>query len=158
MVVPVSAGDRLERFFFEGVAMSNLIVPDTAKIMMANVLCGLENIFFIDLFKNNHVPSHATVIANLTVADFGGYAQETMVSPVVSSSLDAAFRGVVTWSDVTFTRTSSPTNTIYGYFVTTGSGGLCWVERFDNPVVVDTNGIFIKLTPKLTDKSEFLNV
>ena len=157
MVVPLSPGGRLELADLEGVTMSNLIVPDDSKMYMLDVINQTNYCNGIGLFKNNYTPTHATVFGSLTDADFGGYVQGALANGVVSGSLDASFRGVITWDDVTFTRTSSPDNTIYGYYVLDSIGRLLWVERFDNPIVVDTNGIFIKLTPKLTDKSEFLN-
>lgn len=137
--------------------MSNLIVPDAAKINMAKVINQNISIYKIDLFKNNATIDHATVIGDLTVADFGGYAQQSMTGGTVSGSLDASFRGYITWDEVTFTRSSSPDNTIYGYFVTAIDGSLLWAEKFDAAIPVTADGIFIKITPKLTDKSQFLN-
>jgi hypothetical protein len=137
--------------------MSNLIIPDLSKKYMADVLVANHNIDKMRLFQNNYVPSHATILTDLTVATFGGYVQQNLAGPTIGAALDGGGRAVITWIDLTFTRTSSPTNTIYGYYVIDETGRLLWVERFDTPVVVDTDGIFIKLTPKLTDKSEFLN-
>lgn len=137
--------------------MSNLIVPDTGKISMAKVIVQTRQIAFIDLFQNNYSPDHATSLGLLTVASFGGYAQQAMATPVVSPVLDATNRAFTTWADVTFTRSGGPDNTIYGYFVTADNGELLWAERFDNPVPVLVNGVFITLTPRLTDMSQFLN-
>lgn len=137
--------------------MSQLIVPDASKKFMAHVIIQDDHPDAIKLFKSNTTPTHATILADLTEADFGGYAAASLDSPVVGSVLDASSRAVITWNDVTFTRTGTPTNTIYGYWVNNANGDLLWVERFDNPIVLDTNGLFIKLTPKLTDMSQFLN-
>lgn len=137
--------------------MSNLIVPDDSKKSMARVIIQAKQITYINLFKNDVTPGHATVLADLTLADFGGYAQKNMTTPVVGAALDANGRAVITWDEVTFTRTGGPDNTIYGYYVANNDGALLWCERFDNPVPVTADGIFIKLTPKLTDRSEFLN-
>jgi len=139
--------------------MSNLIVPDASKGPCLACLAGITSNIpsKIKLFKNNHTPSHTTTLGDLTVADFGGYVEQSMTTPVVAGSLDAQFRGVVTWDEVTFLRTSGPDNTIYGYWVEDQFANFLWVERFDNPIPVTADGIFIKLTPKLTDKSQFLN-
>lgn len=137
--------------------MSNLIVPDTAKINVAKVLVATLTISKIDLFQNNVTPDHTTTLGGLTVANFGGYAQGSMSTPSVAGALDAGGRAVITWADVTFTKTGGADNTIYGYYVTASDGTLLWCERFDNPVPVNVVGIFIKLTPKFTDKSEFSN-
>lgn len=137
--------------------MSNLIVPDVGKIAMARVIIQTNQIAFIDLFQNNYTPDHATSLPLLTVANFGGYAQQAMAGPVVSPVLDATNRAFITWNDVTFTRTGGPNQNIYGYYVTDNAGNLLWAERFDNFVPVNVNGVFITLTPMLTDRSQFLN-
>jgi hypothetical protein len=156
VVRPVAAGG-LELLGVEDPAMSNLIVPDDSKRFLLSVLIGAQAVSKIKLFKNNFTPAHDTIQSNLTEADFGGYVEQAMSTPVVSGSLDASFRGFVTWDEVTFTRSSAPDNTIYGYWVNDSGGNMLWVERFDNPIPVTADGIFIKLTPKLTDKSQFLN-
>jgi hypothetical protein len=137
--------------------MSNLIVPDVGKIAMAKIIVQLHHVAFIDLFQNNYMPDHATSLPLLTVATFAGYAQQAMTTPVVSPVLDGTNRAFITWDDVTFTRTGAPNNTIYGYYVSDEAGNLLWVERFDSPVPVNVDGVFITLTPKLTDMSQFLN-
>jgi len=138
--------------------MSNLIVPDVAKIEMAKVTAGIRTISKIDLFQNNYSIVHGTTIANLTVAAFGGYAQGTMAGATVAGALDSSSRAVTTWNPVTFTCSGAPlTESIYGYYVTSDTGTLLWAETFDNPVVVNLAGIFIQLTPQLTDMSQFLN-
>jgi len=137
--------------------MSNLIVPDTGKIAMAKVIIQAHQIAKIDLFQNNYTPDHAASLGLLTVANFAGYAQQTLTTPVVSPVLDGTNRAFITWDPVTFTRSGGPNNTIYGYYVTDDAGNLLWVERFDSPVPVNADGVFLTLTPKLTDMSQFLN-
>lgn len=137
--------------------MSNLIVPDTGKIAMAKVIVQLHRPNEIHLFQNNYTPDHATSLGLLTEATFGGYILITITTPVVSPVLDSTNRAFITWDQVTFTCTGAPFNTIYGYYVCDDAGNLLWVERFDSPVPVLVTGVFISLTPKLTDMSQFLN-
>ena len=102
----------------------------------------------LHLYKNDVTPTDSTVIGGLTQADQAGYAAITLygVTWTVSQSL-----GVTTaiYSERTFTFTTSAT--IYGYYVTTTTNALLWVERFSGaPFQLPDGGGEIAITAKIT--------
>lgn len=138
--------------------MSNLIVPnDSKKTNMQLILNGLFIGTKIRLFQNNYTPVAATVIGDLTEATFSGYAQITLAGGAVAGALDAENRAVITWNAVTFTKAGATGNTIYGYYIVDNGGVLLWLERFDAPISMTTDGAFITITPKFTGKSQYVN-
>lgn len=83
----------------------------------------------IGLFKNDATLTEATVLADLTEADFVGYARGQCQN-WTSAVYNAAGKGEITADLVTFECSSSGTpNTIYGFFVLDGNGDLFYAEK-----------------------------
>lgn len=93
----------------------------------------------VRLFKNDITPDRTTVLADLTEADFAGYAASSAVvwGAVFSDENDAA--NVVGGSkQFQASGPVSPAQQIYGYYVTNAAGDtLYWAERFDQPKEVN---------------------
>lgn len=91
------------------------------------------------LYKNNVTPTNATVLADLTEADFSGYAAQTLVWGASSITAHIAEAAAATLS---FTI-SSGTQNIYGWYVTNSAGTrLLSVERDPSaPVAMDASGL-----------------
>lgn len=90
----------------------------------------------VGLFKNNLVLTDKTVQADLTEADFTGYAP--MASPTLLPVYQGPDGGYNLDSDVIqFLQTANTvTNTVFGYYVSTSadSGKLLFAELFDNSI------------------------
>lgn len=103
------------------------------------------------LFKNNLTPVPGTVFANLTEANFSGYAS----GPVTWGTpfTDGAGKAVMIGTTITFTHNGGGTpNDIYGYAILTQDITLAWfiicAERLSSPPKVMTNnGDSITITP-----------
>jgi len=139
--------------------MSNLIVPNNAKRRMVGSLSGAypNTAAKIGLFKNNYTIVAATELTDLTAADFSGYAETNLTTPVIVAGLDGSNRAVATWDAVTWTKSGATGNTVYGYYVVNGSNELMWAETFDAPVALTSDGMFIVILPKLTVASQYGN-
>lgn len=139
--------------------MSNSVIPDVSKVPMLKNCFGITAKYpaLVKLFKNDAIISNTTVKAELTEADFSGYAAESLVGAAVSGTLDADGRALCAWTAVQFTKSGATANSVYGYWVEDVDGFLLWVEKFDAPIVMNLDGIFITLTVKSTGGSEFSN-
>lgn len=117
-----------------------------------SALFGVGNryeVVHIRLFKNDLTPTPDTVVADLTEADFDGYAD---FGPVVWG---AVFTNPDGYAEIVggvaqFTDTGAVTpNTIYGYYATDAAGtGLFWAERFEDPITMDENADAILVIPR----------
>jgi hypothetical protein len=134
----------------------SLVVSDVGKQdLIAPLSTYLAANAVLRLFQNNHVPNHADTAASYTEATFAGYAAinlTTWGTPYLSADFHA-------WIDETlrtFTSTgSSPANTIYGYFVTKGSGDLLFAEAAAVAVTINASGQAYSVLPRFSLTSEF---
>jgi hypothetical protein len=109
----------------------------------------------LHLYKNNVTPSATSVIGSFTEAAFTGYSAKTLTR----GSWDAASTNVdgkaeTAYANQTWTVTTANSETIYGYYVTSATGGaLLFAESFTTPrVLVDRDTLTIP--PKFTFRSE----
>ena len=103
------------------------------------------------LFKNDYTPVEGTTEANVTAADFTGYAviQLTAASWTITPGAPTS----AAYAQQTFTSSAGSQNQpIYGYYIKQRtSGKLVWAERFsDGPYTITNNGDNIKITPTIT--------
>jgi hypothetical protein len=136
------------------------IIPDIAKPRMSKIwtLEVAPGQLKVHLFKNNYTPDHTTVLANLTEANFTGYASADADNPVTQAALDVAGRAFVLWDMIRWTKAGATGNDIYGYWVVDSGGNLLWVERFITGVFsMNTDGSVLQFFPKLTWASQFSN-
>jgi hypothetical protein len=107
----------------------------------------LASIYFsstdkVKLFKNDLVPTPDTVLADLTEADFTGYAPVT-IAGAWNASTDPQERGLVWYSAlVPFSASGAAVpNIIYGWYVVNTDGTvLKVVKRLDTPITFDSGG------------------
>jgi hypothetical protein len=128
----------------------SLVCPDSAEILMLQYIVNMTSPDnrLLKLFKNNVTPGESTVIGTLTEATQAGYAPVTLVG---SSWTTTQSSGVTTavYSERTFTFTTGAT--IYGYYITTMTNALLWVERFSGaPFTLPDGGGEIAISPRLT--------
>jgi hypothetical protein len=137
--------------------MSNLVVPDVGKKPRIQALLDAPNYKTVHLFKNNATVDHNTVLADLTEADFSGYASITLSGGTVQSLLDASRRAVTLWNMVSWTKSGATGNTIYGYYYKNNAGDLTGVEKWDSPETMTTDGQVLQFVPQDTEGSQFSN-
>jgi len=128
-----------------------LVVPDVAEIILLKYIVNQlkPQDLVLHLYTNNYVPTETTTLAYLTEADPAtGYQAQNLVGASWNVTQTA---GVTTamYPDVTFSFTTA--TTIVGYYVTTISNSLLWVEIFSNgPFSLPAGGGQLAVTPTLT--------
>lgn len=122
-----------------------VIVVDatTTKTAGQNLILGL--------YKSNTTLAEATVVADLTAANFTGYSATTLTAASWTTTPGAPTN--TTYPQVTFTSSAgSQSQAVYGYYLTqVTSGLLVWAETFsDGPYTITNNGDTIKVTLNFT--------
>ena len=130
-----------------------LLVPNQGEVIALNALLNKTAPQELDLclFQNDYTPIEATTEANVTAADFTGYAAIELTAASWTTTPGAPTESV--YAQQTFTSTAGSQNqSIYGYYVKQRvSGKLVWAERFsDGPYTIVNDGDAIKVTPKIT--------
>jgi len=139
--------------------MSFLIVPNDAKTRLVKLTLGVTATYplHINLFQNNYIPGPSTLQSNMVGASFSGYSGIVLSGLSVSATLDGSNRALASWSACTWTKSGPTGNTIYGYSVTDSAGNMLWVERFDSPIPMLSDGAYLVITPQFTGMSQFTN-
>lgn len=106
----------------------------------------------VALFSNDIEIDADTVYADLEEPAFPGYARQTVTwgTPALAGS-----RYQVAGVGVTFTQSADDDPvTIYGYFLPWTAGGgnnqMMCVVKFETPIVMENEGDFIDITPKIS--------
>jgi hypothetical protein len=129
--------------------MNDVIVPAAEKLLQL----GFIQVESLDggslrLFKNDYTPNSQTVLAELEVADFTGYANKT-IATWNAPFLDELLRATCLAPLQTFAATGSTiTNLIYGAYYLNVGGTLVWAARFSAPIPMAANGNSIPMVPK----------
>jgi hypothetical protein len=113
-------------------------------------LIGSDPDWNCDLFTNTPTDPMSTDIADYTIADFDGYAQQSF-APSTFGSVTITAHVAKTISSTVLTFSSSALATpqvVKGYVLTDSGGVLLRAEQFENPVTVNpTNDV--NITPEL---------
>jgi len=100
------------------------------------------------LYTNNLTPSDSTVTGDITQATGSGYAAVTLDG---DDWTVATLAGVTTAAHPEVTFTFNAAITIYGYYITTETGDLIWLERFTGaPFTFPSGGGELAITPKVS--------
>lgn len=105
----------------------------------------------LKLYTSNTTLTESTVIGDLTIASWTGYADITMTG--ASWTVTLADPASASYAKQTFTSTAGSQNVNnYGYAVTNSAGTiLLWAETFsDGPYNIANNGDKIEVTPVWT--------
>jgi hypothetical protein len=135
----------------------SLVVPDVGEVYIMNSwLAGFPpSSLFVRLYQNNFTPDQNTLLSDLTVATFSGYAQASVTLGTFTTVAHKA-KSVGTAAQVFTHNGGGTSNTIYGYYVVdTFTGNLVWVERFGSSQIMLNNGDQISITLQFTANSEF---
>lgn len=131
-----------------------LIVVDQAEEHFLDLILAIN--YDLKLYKNDvtngltQTQKDALTEASFTEADFTGYADVTLTGG--SWTTTAGNPCTATYAAQSFTSSADQTSqTLYGYYVTRSSDAkLQWFEDFDTPLVIEFDGEFIRVTPRIT--------
>lgn len=100
------------------------------------------------LFQNDYVPNKDTVLADLTIATFSGYANKT-IATWNDPFLDPAGLATCLAPLQEFVQTADTiSNIIYGAYYLDSGGALVWVDRFANSVPMADATSRLNMVPK----------
>jgi len=128
-----------------------LVCPDQkGEILLLQYIVGMTVAGnpVLHLYSNNVTPSDSTTKALLTEVSAAGYAAITLLSAQWTTTQSGGVTTAV-YSEQTFAFSTGAT--AYGYYVTTESDDLLWLERFSGaPFEIPDGGGTISITAKLT--------
>jgi len=128
-------------------------VPGAVRLLALNALLAVTgpfNAMKLVLYKTPVTPGPATAFADLTLADFTGYA--AVAGQVFSAAYyDVDFTALSLGEDALFLCSGSAiSNTIYGYALLDTAGAvLLAIFPFDQPVAVNMAGEAVTVVPFL---------
>ncbi|GIH22997.1 hypothetical protein Aph01nite_13070 [Acrocarpospora phusangensis] len=131
-----------------------LRVVDQAEEHFLDLILAVN--YTVKLFVNdpedglNDTQINALDETDFTEATFTGYADADLTGGSWTTTAGNPCAG--TYGQQTFTRSSTGTpQTVYGYYVVrTSDNKLQWYEYLNAPAVIEFNGEYIQVTPRLT--------
>lgn len=131
-----------------------LVVVDQAEEAFLDLILAVN--YTLHLFKNDVTNGLTTAQrdaldeSDFTEADFTGYSATALTGGSWTST--PGNPGVGVYAQQAFVSSADQAiETIYGYYVTTTTGGfLRWFEYFTSPVVIQYNNEQIRVTPRMT--------
>jgi hypothetical protein len=129
------------------------VIPSSQRLAVLTELIAATHVFAaptVMLYQNAVILSPSTVIANLTVADFDGYANVvgmTWESPYIDTDGSALVFGA---NQTILCTGSTMPNTIYGYaLVNVGVTALLAAYAFAAPIGISASGQAVSFLPAL---------
>jgi len=131
-------------------------VPNVGKLWILNLFRADFNGYSIRLFQNDLTPGNLTVLGDITEANFSGYVSKTLANST-PAVIDVSNKALTIWDPLLWSHNGGATaNSIYGYYVLDGTGGLVYIERDPSaPVSMSMLGSTYVVNPRLTVDSEF---
>lgn len=125
------------------------VVPQIPMMKLATLIkTGLLDTGTIDLFQNDAFLSPATVLADLDVADFSGYAQGVLtlwLAPLIESDGSVVLVG----PQIAFAHSGGiVANVIFGYSISDTDGDFLLAEKFPDPIPMAALGNTILVTAR----------
>lgn len=116
------------------------VFPDTGKKLALDILLAAGRNPKLKLFKNNVAVTDATVLGDLTEANFSGYAAKDL-SAIAAASINGSDQGERHSNANNFVHSGGGTaNTIYGWYIViddlAATPALILCENFPTPLVV----------------------
>ena len=128
----------------------NQVIAQARLDFLAALKTGIFDGGSFRLYKNDYTPNVNTLVADLIVADFTGYANKT-IAAWNAPYLDALKIGNLVAPLQTFSQTATTiTNIVYGcFFLSVAVGNpLVYAERFATPVNFGAIGDTLNIVPK----------
>lgn len=130
----------------------DIIFPDTGLIRTLLQVVGDGLIY--NLFTNDYTPTLSDALTDYTVANWSGYASQTVTQLDFITQEVTAHVGGISAGPLAFYNTSNDPVVVYGYFVTDSTGTtLVAAARFDLAPITIPNGGLFPVTPILGDYS-----
>ncbi len=131
-----------------------LRVVDQAEEHLLDLLLAVN--YTLKLFKNNvtnglsSAQIDALTEAAFTEATFTGYSSKALTGGSWTTTAGNPCTG--SYAVQTFTSSADQTaQPLYGYYVVrTSDSKLQWFEMFSGPIVVEFNGEYLEVTPRIT--------
>lgn len=128
----------------------SLIATNEAEILLLQIIVNMvdNDDLVLHLYTADVTPTDATLQSSLTEATAAGYSAVTLVG---SSWTTTQVGGLTTaeYDETSFTFTTNVD--VYGYYVTSTSDDIVWVERFSGaPFSFPDTGGTLMITPKIT--------
>lgn len=122
--------------------------------LMDDLAAGFFPTLAIALFRNDFIPTTASVLADFTEANFPGYAPQSISTPN-PAFLNGGLAAEVDADLVTFTQTGGPAQVVYGYFVYDAALVVIAAQRFPAPQNMTGAGASLDVGVKFTGISQF---
>lgn len=128
------------------------VIPSEGAVKIVSDLGTYSNVsdnWNVGLFKNNVTVAFATVLADLSEADFDGYAQIGPLDWALGSVVGTAWQMIdSTTRQWTVSGGTNLPETIYGYFITDGTYIIA-CESLATPIVLTAIGQVIQILPTI---------
>lgn len=129
----------------------SLQAPSVGEVILLQYIVNMVSPtnLVLHLYTNDPTIDQNTVTGNITEVGAGlGYSPITLIGTGWTTSV-VSTQGTAVYSEVTFTFTTG--QSVYGYFVTSTSANLLWLERFSGaPFTLPAGGGTIAISPKIT--------
>lgn len=106
------------------------------------------------LYRNDYIPTSASVLADFTEASFPGYAPQSISTPN-PSFLNGGGQAENDADLLTFNQSAGPAQVIYGYFIYDAALVVIAAQRFPAPVNMTGPGASLDVGAKFTCISQF---
>lgn len=127
------------------------LYPNSAALYLAGLVRTALAASKMALYKAIAQPiSPSTVLADLTEADYDGYAQKTLTTwnaPYLDPAGGASIQPGTQQFD--FAAGAGDTNVILGFYVLNAAGALVFIGNFDAPIAMAHNGDSIPVNATL---------
>lgn len=120
--------------------MNKVVFPNSAAFGVLYDLVGMTapGALSLRLFTNNLSPNILTAPGSAVEMAGRGYAP-LVLNPSLWTSV-AGQGAAAFYPEHTWTFTAGTEITVYGYYVTSASGALRWLRRFESPVTIPAPG------------------
>lgn len=133
-----------------------IVMPSAGRIeaLRRFLYAGPENLS-LRLFKNDYTPVEASLTTDFTVADFTGYASQTLTASQSASTwavpTDSSGSANSIYGSSPISWTAASDQTIYGWYLVGVTSGITYLaERYEEPqLLYAASSTVIRFTPKL---------
>lgn len=126
------------------------VYPNAAALLVVNLVRTELANSVMKLYQNDYTPNEGTILADMTVATFSGYANKT-VAALLPAYIEPAGGASAQVATVQWDHNGGATsNIIYGFSLENAGGDLILAGRFENPIPMASLGDSIPLDTKVS--------
>lgn len=134
----------------------DIVIPNTGETYIANAIrFSFNQSSELRVYQNDVFPAPGSLLTSFVECNFPGYAPIPLAGLWSLPSLNMDGEAIILAPVQTFTRASgSPTNTIYGVYITAlGGTQLLFAQRANVPKVMGTTGDTFSYLPSFMFRS-----